>query len=80
MLVDAGLDADGGGSFRLRHSFAMRQLQHGHDAAQVAGWLGVVDPQVMLRYQQALGGQPVAATATPGQAETASVNARPWPV
>lgn len=75
VLADAGLDADGGGSFRLRHSFAMRQLQHGHDAALVAGWLGVVDPQVVLRYQQALAGQPVAATPTPdGRA------APPWPV
>jgi integrase len=64
VLADAGLDADGGGSFRLRHTFAMRQLQHGHDAGTVAGWLGVVDPQVMQRYERAL---PVAA---PGKAET----------
>lgn len=54
VLADAGLDPDGGGSFRLRHSFALRQLQHGHDPALVAGWLAVVDPQVMLRYQRAL--------------------------
>lgn len=75
VLADAGLDADGGGSFRLRHSFAMRQLQHGHDAALVAGWLGVVDPQVVLRYQQALAGQPVAATPPPADRGPA-----PWPV
>lgn len=54
VLADAALDADGGGSFRLRHTFAMRQLQHGHDAGTVAGWLGIVDPQVMLRYERAL--------------------------
>ena len=54
VLADAGLDPDGGGSFRLRHSFALRQLQQGHDPALVAGWLGVVDPQVMLRYQRVL--------------------------
>jgi len=54
VLADAGLDPDGGGSFRLRHSFAMRQLAHGHDPGQVASWLGVVDPQVMLRYQRSL--------------------------
>lgn len=80
VLADAALDADGGGSFRLRHSFAMRQLQHGHDAAQVAGWLGVVDPQVMLRYQQALAGQPVAATAKADPPEPDSTDVRPWPV
>ncbi len=78
VLADAGLDADGGGSFRLRHSFALRQLQHGHDAGLVAGWLGVVDPQVMLRYQQALAGQPVVVAAA---AQTApSHAAAPWPV
>lgn len=80
VLADAALDADGGGSFRLRHSFAMRQLQHGHDAAQVADWLGVTDPQVMLRYQQVLAGQPVPTIATAGQPEAATVNAQPWPV
>lgn len=73
VLADAGLDADGGGSFRLRHSFALRQLQQGHDADTVAGWLGVTDPQVMLRYQQVLSAWPAtgaAALSGPG----------PWPV
>lgn len=77
VLADAGLDADGGGSFRLRHTFAMRQLQHGHDAGTVAGWLGVVDPQVMLRYARAL---PVA---LPAKAEADAMPAAvsvPWPV
>ncbi|MBL8352826.1 MAG: site-specific integrase [Burkholderiaceae bacterium] len=55
VLTAAGLDADHGGSFKLRHSFALRQLQAGHDPADVARWLGVVDPSVMLRYQQQLG-------------------------
>jgi len=72
VLADAGLDPDGGGSFRLRHSFALRQLQHGHDPARVAIWLGVVDPQVMLRYQQAL---PVVAEAQATEAAPAA-----WPV
>jgi integrase len=63
VLADAGLDPDGGGSFRLRHSFAMRQLAHGHDPGQVASWLGVIDPQVMLRYQRSLPpGTPVPAS------------------
>jgi len=80
VLADAGLDADGGGSFRLRHSFAMRQLQHGHDPAQVSNWLGVVDPQVLLRYQQALAGQPVAARGPACQPAATTANALPWPV
>ncbi len=74
VLADAGLDLTGGGSFRLRHSFALRQLQHGHDPARVAGWLGVVDPQVMLRYQRVL--PPAALT---GLADLPTSPA-PWPV
>ena len=58
VLTAAGLDADQGGSFKLRHSFALRQLQAGHDPDDVARWLGVVDPSVMLRYQQLLGDGP----------------------
>lgn len=90
VLADAGLDADGGGSFRLRHSFALRQLQHGHDPAQVANWLGVSDPQVMLRYQQAMAvpvlaasgtvDRPSAATATTTATTTATETAPPWPL
>jgi integrase len=77
VLADAGLPDAGGGSFRLRHSFALRQLQHGHAADTVAGWLGTTDPQVMLRYQQVLAGWPTAATpATPA----AAGSALPWPV
>jgi integrase len=58
VLASAGLDANHGGSFKLRHSFALRQLQAGHDPDDVARWLGVVDPSVMLRYQQLLGNGP----------------------
>jgi integrase len=72
VLTEAGLDADGGGSFRLRHSFALRQLRHGLDGDRVATWLGIHDPQVMLRYQQVLASDP---TADPGLVEPA-----PWPV
>lgn len=64
VLADAGLDADGGGSFRLRHSFALRQLAHGHSDDQVARWLGVVDPAVMQRYRQTLGQAACAAAVT----------------
>jgi integrase len=55
VLAAAGLNADGGGSFRLRHTFALRQLAHGHDEGLVSRWLGVIDPAVMARYQQLLG-------------------------
>ncbi len=55
VLAQAGLDPDAGGSFRLRHSFALRQLQFGHSPDQVAAWLGVVDPAVITRYQKVLG-------------------------
>lgn len=77
VVADAGLDADGGGSFRLRHTFAMRQLQHGHDAGTVAGWLGIVDPQVMLRYARAL---PVAAQIKAEADSTPAAMSVPWPV
>jgi integrase len=72
VLADAGLDPDGGGSFRLRHSFAMRQLLHGHNADLVARWLGVVDPSVMARYQRALGQPPGSAGTPAGTPATAS--------
>ena len=75
VLADAGLDPDGGGSFRLRHSFAMRQLQPGQDPARVAGWLGVVDPQVMLRYQRAM-----ASAAAPANRPQPLAAPPPWPV
>jgi integrase len=51
VLADAGVATQAaGGSFRLRHTFAMRQLLRGHAPETVAGWLGVTDPSVMQRY------------------------------
>lgn len=47
----AGVDNRGGGSYLLRHTFALRQLRRGHDPAEVSRWLGVTDPGVMARYQ-----------------------------
>ena len=41
-----------GGSFRLRHTFALRQLRRGKTPDEVARWLGVVDPAVMARYRR----------------------------
>ncbi len=51
VLEDAGLDSSGGGSFRLRHTFALRQLRKGFGPEQVAQWLGV-EPVVMDRYRR----------------------------
>jgi len=85
VLADAGLDADGGGSFRLRHTFALRQLAAGIDGDRLARWLGVVDPAVLLRYQQALPDRPAAApaqAASPGALGDAGAGGAggPWPV
>ncbi len=80
VLADAGLNPDGGGSFRLRHSFALQQLQQGHDPARVASWLGVVDPQVMLRYQQALLPAPTPAPAAQAGAAPSVATLPPWPL
>ena len=48
-----------GGSYKLRHTFALRQLADGRSATEVAHWLGVKDPAVMQRYTRVLI-QPVA--------------------
>jgi site-specific recombinase XerD len=51
VLDEAGLDAADGGSFRLRHTFALRQLRRGADSEQVARWLGV-EPEAMAKYRR----------------------------
>jgi len=51
VLEEAGLDSSEGGSFRLRHTFALRQLRRGFDEQTVARWLGV-EPTVMERYRR----------------------------
>jgi integrase len=54
VLQAAGVDDVDGGSFRLRHTFALRQLRRGQAPAEVARWLGVSDPAVMARYQRVM--------------------------
>ena len=54
VLVDAGIDAVGGGSFRLRHTFALRQLRRGKSIEDVARYLGIVDLSLMERYRRVL--------------------------
>lgn len=51
VLQAAGLDPRGG-SFALRHTFALRQLRRGRAPDEVARWLGVTDPGVMERYRR----------------------------
>ena len=58
VLAEAGLGQRGGGSFLLRHSFALRQLHHGVDEAQLSHWLGVADAGVMARYRIVLAAWP----------------------
>ena len=55
VLAEAGMASRDGGSFRLRHTFAIRQLRRGTDAQQVARWLGV-EPGEMKRYELVLPG------------------------
>jgi integrase len=52
-LDASGLDKSlvAGGAFRLRHTFALRQLRRGHAEAEVARWLGV-EPAEMMRYRR----------------------------
>ena len=54
VFAASGIDDVEGGSFRLRHTFALRQLRHGKPAADVARWLGVSDPAVMSRYERVI--------------------------
>lgn len=53
VLEDAGMGSRDGGSFRLRHTFAIRQLRRGTSPEQVARWMGV-EPVEMKRYERVL--------------------------
>lgn len=53
VLEDAGMPSRDGGSFRLRHTFAIRQLRRGTSAEQVARWMGV-EAAEMRRYERLL--------------------------
>ncbi|VTU45412.1 tyrosine-type recombinase/integrase [Variovorax sp. PBL-E5] len=55
VFADAGLDVADGGSFRLRHTFALRQLRRGTDADQVARWLGI-EVEAMGKYRRVVAG------------------------
>jgi integrase len=53
VLEDAGIENLEGGSFRLRHTFALRQLRRGTSPEQVAMWLGV-EPDSMNQYSRVM--------------------------
>jgi integrase len=49
VLAAAGIA--GGTPFRLRHTFAVRQLSKGFSEEEVGAWLGLVEPRAMHRYR-----------------------------
>jgi integrase len=53
VMRGSGLDPslEKGGSFRLRHTFALRQLRRGHTDEAIAAWLGV-EVAEMARYHR----------------------------
>jgi integrase len=53
VLARAGVVAPAGGSFKLRHTFALRQLTR-HPPQDVARWLGIRDLSAIDRYRRVL--------------------------
>jgi integrase len=54
VMVAAGVDdplSASGGAFRLRHTFAIRQLRRRKSPEDVARWMGIVNLEEMARYQ-----------------------------
>lgn len=54
VLGAAGVSSADGGSYRLRHTFALRQLRRGTSPDQVARWLGMADAGALWRYRRVL--------------------------
>jgi integrase len=52
VMEEAGIE--GGSPFRLRHTFAVRQLLNGHAEEEVARWMGYADTGPMKRYRHVL--------------------------
>lgn len=53
LLEEAGIEGEEGGTFRLRHTFALRQLRRGTAPEEVARWMGV-EVAVMERYKRVI--------------------------
>lgn len=57
VLQASGVDDPGsgsGGAFRLRHTFALRQLRRKRSAEEVARWMGIANIEEMERYRRVL--------------------------
>ena len=54
-VLDAAGLVDAGGAFRLRHTFALRQLKNGATHAELAAWLGVSE-EATSRYREVIYG------------------------
>ncbi len=54
VMAAAGMADPEGGSFKLRHTFALRQLRRGTSADQVAQWMGLKDVLALARYRRVL--------------------------
>jgi integrase len=54
VLAAAGLPDGDGGSFKLRHTFALRQLRRGTAPADVARWMGLANAAALARHQRLL--------------------------
>jgi len=56
VLAAAGVPDADGGSFRLRHTFALRQLRRGTPPEQVAQWMGLSEVTALARYRRVVMG------------------------
>jgi integrase len=54
VLGAAGVNSVDGGSYRLRHTFALRQLRRGTSPDEVARWLGMANAGALWRYRRVL--------------------------
>lgn len=54
VLEAAGVHAGAGGTYRLRHTWVLRQMANGATNQQIAAWLGLQDPASIARYRRVL--------------------------
>lgn len=54
VLQAAGVHSGGGGTYRLRHTFVLRQMANGKSEQAIANYLGLKDPRSMARYRRVL--------------------------
>lgn len=54
VMTAAGVPDAEGGSFKLRHTFALRQLRRGTSPDQVARWMGLSDVASLAAYRRVL--------------------------